>query len=144
MVNNNTHKNFLPKFRQISRMTRGPSNSQNSGKRRKIPIPELLSDHCWHSCCKLGQLDLRWDSCWLGETCYEATVDPTLIANRKPGKFVGCLLANGYLMSQQHVSVSAPTILFAATLRQKLQMKHSISPSHSIYWHWAKAPALTL
>ena len=51
------------------------------------------------------------------------------------GAFVRCLLV-GCLTSQQHAGYlrdgSAQTIVRAATLRQKLQVKLSTSPSHSI------------
>ena len=66
----------------------------------------------------------------------------------------GRLLCVGCLTSQQHASVSqgrgrgggksAQTILSAATLRQKLQIKLSISPSHSIPTLGQPVPALTL
>ena len=52
------------------------------------------------------------------------------------------------LTSQQHASVSQGRIcsdnLGAATLRQKLQIKLSISPSHSILTSGLPVPALTL
>ena len=57
-----------------------------------------------------------------------------------------CLLV-GCLMSQQHASVSQGricTIVHAATLRQKLQIKLSTSPSHSILTLGQPVPALTL
>ena len=57
-----------------------------------------------------------------------------------------CLFV-GFLTSQQHVYLrdgSAQTILRAATLRKKLQMKLSTSPSHSILTPGRPVPALTL
>ena len=54
----------------------------------------------------------------------------------------------GCLMSQQHASVSQGRIcsdnFSAATLRQKLQTKLSVSPSHTILTPGRPVPALTL
>ena len=57
------------------------------------------------------------------------------------------LLFVGSVTSQQHASVSqgwVSSILRAATLRQKLQIKLSISSSHSIWTQGRPVPALTL
>ena len=54
-----------------------------------------------------------------------------------------CLLV-GCLTSQEQAGVSAMTILRAATLRYKLRIKLSTSPSHSILTPGRPIPALTL
>ena len=54
---------------------------------------------------------------------------------------VGCLLC---LLPQQHGSVSAQSVVRAATVRFKLQIKLSILPSHSILTRGQPVPALTL
>ena len=58
-----------------------------------------------------------------------------------------CCSLVGFLTSQQHASVSQErifTVLRAATLRWKLQIKLSTSPSHSILRPGRPVPALTL
>ena len=70
---------------------------------------------------------------WI-DRCHVMLVSVTLTLSEAHGICRNCLFV-GCLRSQQHASVSQGricTILCAATLRQKLQIKLSTSPSHSI------------
>ena len=68
--------------------------------------------------------------------------DPSFHVAHMVCLFVGCLASSNGLVYLR--DGSAQTILRAATLRQKLQIKLSTSPSHSILTPGPPVPVLTL
>ena len=67
---------------------------------------------------------------------------PGIVTGQEMLLFVGCLTSPNMLMYLR--DGSAQTILRAAILRQKLQIKLSTSPSHSVLTPGQPIPALTL